>query len=37
MVQWTSNGYTIRYTKPQKLSLDNVNCSFKGLGDKWYE
>jgi hypothetical protein len=33
---WTSEGYTIRFTKPQKLNLDNVNCSFKGLGNKWY-
>jgi len=33
---WTSEGYTIRFTKPQKLNLDGVNCSFKGLGNKWY-
>ena len=33
---WTSNYYTIRFTQPQEVSLENIQCKFQGIGDKWY-
>ena len=31
-----SDSYTVRFNKPEKINLDLIDCSFKGIGDKWY-
>lgn len=33
--EWSDN-YTIRFNKPEKINLDSIDCSFKGIGNKWY-